>query len=408
MKYFKIAALLIAGFSIATLDKHDDHVRYWMKIKAQNKFERSAIANAGLAIEGAGLDYVFAVGTFDQLQTWKNKNLVESSFPLENILRDFPTGDSPFHNYAELTKALQDLHARFPSITTLTSIGKSVEGRDIWALRLCGQMDKADQLPGSIFMGGHHAREHLSVDTPLRILENLLSRYEAQDAKIMSLIEHRDIHFIPAVNPDGLEWDVSTGSYQYWRKNRSRNSTGTYGVDLNRNYGYMWNHGGSSSDSNDDTFMGPSAFSEPESRAIRDYVDTHKNLNILLSFHTFSELILYPWGHKYDHIEDNEDFQVHQTMARQMAKWNGYTPQQASELYIASGDTTDWSYGTHKIVSFTFELDPASQWNAGGFYPGAQVIDAVVAKNTEPVIYLIENSDNPKRVLKSPDNPFRP
>ncbi len=408
MKYLKIAAVMIAGLSIATLNKHDDHVRYWMKIKALNKFERSAIADAGLAIEGAGKDYVFAVGSYDQLQTWKNKGLVESSFPLQNILNDFPTNDSPFHNYDELTKALQDLHARFPAITTLTSVGKSVEGRDIWALRLCGQMDNADQLPGSIFMGGHHAREHLSVETPLRILESLLSRYQAQDAKIMSLIDHRDIHFIPAVNPDGLEWDISTGSYQYWRKNRSRNSTGTYGVDLNRNYSYMWNHGGSSSDSSDDTFMGPTAFSEPETRAIRDYVETHKNLKILLSFHTFSELILYPWGHKYDHIEDNEDLKVHEIMARRMAQWNGYTPKQASELYIASGDTTDWSYGAHKIISFTFELDPASQWNTGGFYPGAQVIDAVVAKNTNPVIYLIENSDNPKRVLKGADNPFRP
>ena len=408
MKYFKLAALVVSGFCIATMNKQDDHVRYWMKIKAHNKFERSVIADAGLAIEGVGTDSVFVVGSFEQMQTWKQKGLVQMSFPLENMLQDFPTSDSPFHNYAEVTKALQDLHSRYPTITTLTSIGKSVEGRDIWSLRLCGQMEKADQLPGSIFMGGHHAREHLSVDTPLRILENILKRYESQDAKIVALIDNRDVHFIPAVNPDGLEWDISTGSYQYWRKNRARNSSGNYGVDLNRNYGYQWNHGGSSSDSNDDTFMGPAPFSEPETRAIRDYVDGHKNLNILLSFHTFSELILYPWGHKYDPIENSEDLQVHEIMARKMAQWNGYTPKQASELYIASGDTTDWSYGTHKIVSFTFELDPASQWNSGGFYPGAQVIDGVVAKNTEPVIYIIENSNNPKQVLKSPDNPFRP
>ena len=408
MKYLRIIVLTIAALCLATLNKQDDHVRYWMKIKAHNKFERSVIADSGLAIEGAGPDFVFAVGSFDQLKTWQKKGLVEMSFPLENLLLDFPSADSPYHNYLEVTKALQDLHAKFPQITTLTSIGKSVEGRDIWALRVCGQMAKADQLPGSIFMGGHHAREHLSVDTPLRILENLLNRYQSQDAKIISLIDNRDIHFVPAVNPDGLEWDISTGAYQYWRKNRTKNSSGSYGVDLNRNYSYKWNHGGSSSDSNSDTYMGPSPFSEPETRAIRDYVEAHKNLNILLSFHTFSELILYPWGHKYDGIENTDDNQIHEIMAKKMAQWNDYTPQQASELYIASGDTTDWSYGNHKIISFTFELDPASQWNAGGFYPGPQVFDSVVAKNINPVIYLIENSDNPKQVLKSPSNPFRP
>ncbi len=396
------------GFSLATLSKHDDHVRYWIKIKAHNKLERSAIANAGLAIEEVGPGFVYAVGSFEQLQAWQKKGLVETSSPMEKLFKDFPPADSPYHNYEELTKKLQELHSRFPQITSLTSIGKSVEGRDIWSLRISGQLAKADTLPGSIFMGGHHAREHLSVETPMRIIEIILNSYQAQDAKVMSLINNRDIHLIPAVNPDGLEWDISTGSYQYWRKNRAKNSNGSFGVDLNRNYSHMWNHGGSSSNPNDETYMGPAPFSEPESRAIRDYVEAHKNLNVLLSFHTFSELILYPWGHKYDGLEDSDDKKVHEIMSLKMAEWNNYTPKQASDLYIASGDTTDWAYGTHKIISFTFELDPASQWNTGGFYPGPQVIDAVVAKNTKPFLYLVENSDNPRKVLKAPDNPFRP
>jgi carboxypeptidase T len=401
MKILKILILLLAAGSLATLNKQDDQVRYWIKIIAKDKFERSVIANSGMAIEGAGDGYVYAVGSFHDLQKWQARGHVLMSFPLEKLLKDFPSEDSPYHNASELSQALQDLHSRFPQITTLTSIGKSTEGRDIWALRVCGQMALADQLPGSIFMGGHHAREHLSVETPLRILENLLARYEAQDATVVALINHRDIHFIPAVNPDGLEWDIASGSYKYWRKNRSHNEDGTFGVDLNRNYGYQWNHGGSSSNPDAETYMGPSAFSEPETRALRDYVDQHANLKVLLSFHTFSKLILYPWGHQDGPIADADDQKVHQVMAQKMAQWNGYTPEQTSELYIASGDITDWSYGTHKIISFTFELDPGGASGAAGFYPGADIINDVVSKNTEPVLYLIEHSENPKNILKS-------
>ena len=408
MNTLKIALLCVAGFCIATLNPQDDQTHYWMRITAHDKFERTAIANAGLSIEGAAKNFIYAVGSYDQLQKLKKQGLVESSYPLGSLLVDFPGKDSNYHNFDELTRALQDLHSRFPQITTLKSIGKSVEGRDIWALRISGQMDKADQLPASIFMGGHHAREHLSVETPLKILEHLLNRYEAQDAKVMNLIDHRDIHFIPAVNPDGLEWDVAAGSYKFWRKNRTRNAPGTMGVDLNRNYGYMWNHGGASDQSDDDTYLGPAPFSEPETRAIRDYIDGHSNISVLLSFHTFSKLILYPWGHQFDGIANADDEKVHQIMAKKMAQWNDYTPQQASELYIASGDTCDWAYGTHKIISFTFELDPSGSSNEGGFYPGPQIIDSVVTKNIEPVIYLIENSDNPRKVLKNPGGPFRP
>src|SRR5690606_15216465 len=125
---------------------------------------------------------------------------------------------------------------------------------------------------------------------------------------------------------------------------------------------------------------GTAAFSEPETRAIRDYVEAHENITILLTFHTYSQLILYPWGYTYDSIANDADRRVHETMATKMAEWNGYTPEQSSDLYTSSGDTTDWAYGVHGIISFTFELDPGS-WTGGGFYPGAGMIPHTVQKN---------------------------
>lgn len=186
-----------------------------------------------------------------------------------------------------------------------------------------------------------------------------------------------------------------------WRKNR-RNNGSTYGVDLNRNYGFGWGGGGASESPAHETYRGTSAFSEPESQAVKQFMESHENINVALSFHTFSQLILYPWGHKYESIENQKDFLVHKTMAETMARWNGYTPQQSSDLYIASGDTTDWAYGQLGVISFTFELDPKnSGFDAGkGFYPGQSFIEPVFRKNVEPALYLLEYSDNPYRVIE--------
>jgi carboxypeptidase T len=370
---------------------------YWMKIRAVDKFERSVIESAGISIELAKEDYVIAYGSDFELDKAKKLGWLISSTPILSA-KDFPKEDTEFHNYAEITQAVQTLANENPDIVSLDSIGKSTEGRDIWHIRISTNLATSNQKPAIVFMGGHHAREHLSIDTPLRIMQNIITEYKANNPRIRTLVEAREIHFIPCVNPDGSEYDISGAEYKMWRKNRSINRDGTYGVDLNRNYGYQWGTGGSSKDTSSDVYMGPNAFSEKETQAIKQFVENNQNITILLSFHTFSELILYPWGHSNDPIADANDHRVFETMAKKMAKWNGYTPQQASDLYIASGDTTDWAYGTQKIFAFTFELDPSNQW-AGGFYPGQQVISEVVRKNTEPVLYLIDRADNPYRVL---------
>ena len=373
--------------------------QYWMKIHATDKFQRSVIADTGVSIERVEEDYVVATGNLEEMHAIEKLGWMDVSFALNDKL-DFPPADSEYHNYTELMAALAQLAETYPTLTDLYPIGKTVEGRDIYRLRISGDLANADTKPGIMFMGGHHAREHLSVEMPLRWARYLLTEYAAGNSRVKNLVDNRDIHIIPAVNPDGLEHDIATGKYQMWRKNRRPNSDGTYGVDLNRNYSFKWGTGGSSASPNSDTFKGPTPFSEPETQAIRDYVEAHVNITTLLSFHTFSKLILYPWGHSNNPIGETNDMQVHKVMAETMAKWNGYKPMQASGLYIASGDTTDWSYGQHKIISFTFELDPAnSGFGGGGFYPGAKIIDEVVRKNIEPCLYLMEYADNPYRVL---------
>lgn len=376
-----------------------DHTQYWIKIKATDKFQRSVIADKGVSIEITRDDYVIAIGNLEELHALEKLGWVETSFALTRE-NDFPSSDSAFHNYQEMRDHLSAINKKNPQITQLINIGKSTEGRDMVGIRISGDLANADQMPGIILMGGHHAREHLSVELPIMFAEYLVDQYNAGNQKIIALVDHREINIIPAINPDGVEYDVSSGDYKMWRKNRSKNSDGTYGVDLNRNYGYAWGTGGSSKNPNSETYMGTKAFSEPETQAVKKFVEANENTTILLSLHTYSQLILYPWGNTYDSIANTRDKQVHETMARKMATWNGYTPQQSSDLYIASGDTTDWAYGERKIISFTFELDPG-QYGGGGFYPGAGVIKPVFEKNLEPMLYLLGYADNPYRVLDS-------
>jgi carboxypeptidase T len=389
--------ILMAFTLVFSKGQSSKETLYWMKIRALDKFERSVIESSGISVEIAREDYVIAYGSDVDLKKAEKLGWLIASSPLVSA-QDFPKNDAEFHNFAEITSAMQDLARENSDIVSLDSIGKSTEGRDLWHIRISTDLATSSQKPGVIFMGGHHAREHLSIDTPLRLMQNLIAEYRANNPRIRRLIESREIHFIPCVNPDGSEFDISSTDYKMWRKNRARNKDGSFGVDLNRNYGFKWGTGGSSKDTSSDVYMGPAAFSENETQAIKNFIENTHNITTLLSFHTFSELILYPWGHSYDPISNEKDHKVFQTMATKMATWNGYTPQQASELYIASGDTTDWAYGTQKIFAFTFELDPTNQWD-GGFYPGQKVIPDVVKKNTEPVLYLIEHADNPYRVL---------
>lgn len=398
------------GLAISSFASDPHTNQKFVQIAAQDKHERSSIANFGVSIETVRTDSVWAFANDGQIAELKKAgHVILGAFDAatakggHETMFGFPPSDTRFHDYAKMNQTLADLTTRHNDLSRLVSIGKTIEGRDMWAVHLntspdaltTGQSNK----PGAIFMGNHHAREHLSAEIPLMLLQHLLTNRD--QPAMRALLESRDIWIIPMVNPDGVEWDIASGRYRSWRKNRRNNGDGTYGVDLNRNYGYGWGTGGSSRDPNSDVYMGRSAFSEPETQAIRDFVSSHLNTKVLLSFHTFSELVLWPWGGKNDPVNSARDRQVFEKMGRTMAGWNGYTPEQASDLYVASGDTTDWAYGTHGIFAFTFELTPKSIWE-GGFYPGASVIDRVFDANLRPCLYLLDLADDPYRSISAP------
>ncbi|OFZ22900.1 MAG: hypothetical protein A2X94_14805 [Bdellovibrionales bacterium GWB1_55_8] len=405
----KFLLALALSFIAANATAHaaiDSSAPRFVRIAAKNQAERSALADLGISIEVVRSDSVWSISAPAMVEAVKSAGFtILESYDAQEAFSgpgslDFPSADQRYHNYAEMTSALRTLQSKHADITRIVSIGKSIEQRDIWAMQINSNpdalRDSVSGKPGAVFMGAHHAREHLTVELPLMLAQHLLANRELPE--VARLLDTRDIWIIPMVNPDGAEFDVSTGKYQLWRKNRRKNANDSFGVDLNRNYGYRWGTGGSSKLPQSDTYRGEAAFSEPESMAVKNFVEARPNLKTMLTFHSFSELILYPWGHTNEEIGNARDLAAFKQMANTMAGWNKYRAKQSSGLYITSGDTTDWAYGEHGIFAFTFELSPSGGAGASkGFYPGAAAVDKAFADNLKPSLYLIDLADDPYR-----------
>ncbi len=373
--------------------------RYWVTVKAADKYARTRLLEAGMdivEIKGDNVSGFAGPHTMELLQS--GGFVVLSRVPLSEYLagrqKDFPAADAVYHNYKETWDLLKQMAAKNPDIASLFSIGKSIEGRDIWCLRINSNAkgEAPSSKPGALFIGNHHAREHLSNEVPLLFAAWLFDH--RGDTAIKGYIAGLDIYIIPMLNPDGVEYDIKNGSYQYFRKNARVNPDKSIGVDLNRNYDSWWCESGASTYPGADTYCGPKAFSEPESQAVKRFIEARKNLKTHISYHSYASSILYPWGGKEEDVPKAQDKQVFVKMAAEMAKLTGYTPEKSSDMYIATGDSCDWAYAAGGIFAFTFELE------GNGFYPGAAIISKAVSSNIKAAVYLLSVTDDPYKLAQ--------
>ncbi|MEU6759571.1 M14 family metallopeptidase [Streptomyces sp. NPDC046685] len=313
---------------------------------------------------------------------------------------DFPSADSKYHNYAEATAEINQRVAQYPSIMTKQVIGKSYQGRDLIAIKISDNVATDEAEPEVLFTHHQHAREHLTVEMALYLLNEFGSKY-GTDARVTNAVNGREIWIIPDLNPDGGEYDIATGSYRSWRKNRQPNAGSSYiGTDENRNWNYKWGCcGGSSGSKSSETYRGPAAESAPEVKAVSDFVRSRvvggkQQIKAAIDFHTYSELVLWPFGYTYNDTAPGltaDDLAVYKKIGTSMAASNGYTPEQSSDLYITDGTIDDWLWGSQKIFAYTFEMYPKN--GGGGFYPPDEVIDRETARNKDAVLQLLENAD---------------
>src|SRR4029079_907425 len=198
--------------------------------------------------------------------------LALSALPASAAEANFPAKDSRYHNYPEMVADIKAVEAAHPSIVHVFSIGKSYQGRDIWAAKISHNLSIVEAEPEVLFAALHHAREHMTVEQALYLLHLLADNY-GTDAAITSLVRGREVWIIFAVNPDGFRYDLTCTSsspppYCAGRKNRQPNAgTSAIGTDLNRNYGYRWGCcGGSSGNPASIIYRGRAGWAAPQRR----------------------------------------------------------------------------------------------------------------------------------------------
>jgi hypothetical protein len=364
---------------------------------------------------------------------------------------------SRYMDYNEMTEHLRALAREHPNLMQLSSIGRSYEGKDIWCAKLSDSPGTNDDgVPGSepdaLLVGAHHGNEWISYEVPLYVISFLVENYGKlgrNGSAASYLLDNREIYVVPMLNADGTQYSHDTG--QGWRKNRQPNYLSefiptdgsdikvrptSYGLDINRNYGWMWHISGGSNamsqsggsyrggpDNHDDdgdtrlpvdwrtgriTF-GPEdgidedpwdgldndrdgevdedpsgGFSSAEAVAMKELGD-ERSFPVLITYHSFSELVLWPWGYTDQATPDTDLFS---TLGTRLASMNGYTPMQGYDLYMTTGEMTDWFYAMYGTLGFTFEIGQT-------YSPPEDQILQECERNLWSTLYLSHAAQNP-------------
>lgn len=230
-----------------------------------------------------------------------------------------------FHSYAQMTALLQNISSNYPEISHLYDLGHSVQGRTIWGLKITTNPTVEEDKPEVRMCGVHHGNEYMGAELCLLLAQYLTDNYGTNET-VTYLVDTREIWIIPMMNPDGHEMDT--------RGNAN-------GVDLNRDYGYMWGPGWGS----------PGPFSQPETQVMRaNAIDNPFVLSI--SYHTSQLKVNYVWNYKPERVPDNA---VVENLSYQYASHNGYEVIEGYDWYQTRGDTNDFSYGCRGDIDWTVE-----------------------------------------------------
>ena len=265
-----------------------------------------------------------------------------------------------YHDWQNLTCELLQLNQSYSNILQVISIGKSVEGRDLWLCILTNfSYDPPHDKLGIWFDGATHGDEFIGTECCLHLIKYVCTHQD--NATVQFLLNNYIIYVLPMVNPDGVEAGKTAADWDYEvvRKN-------AHGVDLNRNFDWYWRLG--DSDPTSATYRGPSPFSEPETQAIRDFVSNH-TVVLVLTLHSGTEALIYPWGHRSDSSRFTPENSLYEQIGAYIQQKWGYEYGTAYDTvgYTASGTTQDWFYGNcsngFSPLSFTLEVYRGSYAN---------------------------------------------
>ena len=308
----------------------------------------------------------------------------------------------------------------YPDFCQIINLENSREGKPIRAVKLGKGSSQTRR--GVLFVGGIHARELLNPDALIYFAYNLAYAYKQNKDFVLGgkkyaasvvklLIESMDIFILPCANPDGRAFVLAPNGDRMWRGNRAPNpGKACKGVDINRNFDFLWTSGIKTSSNACDPsqlYKGPSAFSEPETRNVRQLLDSFPHIVGMIDVHSYSNFIMYPWG-------DDENQTTNTSMNFKNAAFNGqrgtqgdtykefipkadldwfvstgnimkqgiaavrgqsYTVKQSVHLYATSATSTDYSYSRRfvspakrKVMAYCIETSPLVSTNGSPDY----------------------------------------
>ncbi|XP_016998139.2 zinc carboxypeptidase [Drosophila takahashii] len=287
--------------------------------------------------------------------------------------RDGSFGWTKYNSLAEIYEWLDGILATYPTITESFVLGQSYEGRTIRGIKISYKANN----PGVFIESNIHAREWITSATATWLINEFLT---STDELVRNLAENHDWYIVPVLNVDGFVYTHEKD--RMWRKTRQPSDISTcVGVDPNRNYDSHWmESNGASSNPCAEDYGGPNPFSEPEIQAMADYVSSNKDkINVLLAFHSYSQLLLSPYGHTDEEFPPNFDDLMEVAKAYADAVESlpyGTTYRYGSSagvLYFATGATIDWAYNEQGVeISYTIEFRDTGRY--GFILPPVHII----------------------------------
>ncbi|XP_067390982.1 carboxypeptidase A2-like [Emydura macquarii macquarii] len=276
-----------------------------------------------------------------------------------------------YHSLEEIYTALDNLAAEYPSLVSKQKIGESYEKRPMYILKFS---TGGTNRPAIWLDAGIHAREWITQATALWTAKKIASEY-GNDPSVTSLLNTMDIFLLVATNPDGYAFSHTNN--RMWRKTRSKISGSIcIGVDPNRNWDAGFGGPGASTNPCSDSYHGPRANSEVEVQSVVDFIKSHGKIKAFLTIHSYSQLLLYPFGYKCTNPADYKELDaVGNAAASALTSLYGtkYTVGPiCSTIYQASGGSIDWSYDYGIKYSFAFELRDTGRY--GFLLPASQII----------------------------------
>lgn len=351
-------------------------------------------------------NFMFVTETPDLAAQSKQDRQADLAFAAANASSDFPSGRTTYRRLFDYGEDMKRLAREHPDLVRpITLAEETYEGRPVEGIEVASNVNARDGRPVFVQMGVHHAREWPSSEHAIEWAYEVIIAARGGDARALRLLDTTRLIVVPVVNPDGFNTSREAGQmymhgeghhtdlnnnrdisdeefvaaavanhHEYKRKNCRHidgvseggsclePDTGVLGagVDPNRNYGAFWGGPGSGSDPLGQTYRGPSAFSEPETRNVQKLVSS-RHVTALITNHTFSNLVLRPPGLQEQGLAPDEP--AMKTVGDAMAAENGYSSQYGWQLYDTSGTTEDWSYSSTGGYGYTFEI------GLEGFHP---------------------------------------